>query len=144
MTAEEIKNLIDQKIAGQGSMVDISGALPTILKEIVDVAADAQADALKPIRWVEALDDGMSVNALNEAGFTYEEVLAASQGKRTGVYQVSDGRFYFISQAFVIDEKNYQISFYGCSYEEDGTMYELEGNRIVRWGDNVTVTNASI
>lgn len=38
MTAEEIKNLIDQKIAGQGSMVDVGGALPTILKEIVDIA----------------------------------------------------------------------------------------------------------
>lgn len=41
MTTEEIKNLIDQKIAGQGSMVDVGGALPVILKEIVDKIAQA-------------------------------------------------------------------------------------------------------
>lgn len=42
MTTEEIKNLIDQKIAGQGTMVDVGGALPTILKEIVDMASVAK------------------------------------------------------------------------------------------------------
>lgn len=36
MNAEEIKDLIASKIAGQGSMVDIGGALPTILIEIID------------------------------------------------------------------------------------------------------------
>lgn len=43
MTPNEIKTLIDQKIAGQGSMVDVGGALPTILKEIVDMASDTPA-----------------------------------------------------------------------------------------------------
>ena len=41
MTPNEIKNLIDQKIAGQGTMVDVGGALPTILKAIVDMAGGA-------------------------------------------------------------------------------------------------------
>ena len=47
MTKEEIKNLIDQKIAGQGSAVDVGGALPKILSEILDAAfagANVQSD----------------------------------------------------------------------------------------------------
>lgn len=40
MTAEQIKALISEKIAGQGSMVDAGGALPAILDAIVD-AIDA-------------------------------------------------------------------------------------------------------
>lgn len=36
MTKEEIKAAVAAKIAGQGSMVDISGALPAILDAIVD------------------------------------------------------------------------------------------------------------
>lgn len=47
MTKEEIQALIDAKIAGQGTMVDVGGALPTILKEIVDLAlagANVQSD----------------------------------------------------------------------------------------------------
>lgn len=37
MTKEEIRALIAAKIAGQGSMVDIGGALPAILDALLDV-----------------------------------------------------------------------------------------------------------
>lgn len=60
MTPNEIKTLIDQKIAGQGSMVDVGGALPTILKEIVDMASDTpapQKSALLEITRVPDEDD---------------------------------------------------------------------------------------
>lgn len=36
MSKEEIKALIAAKIAGQGTMVDLGGALPTILDAIID------------------------------------------------------------------------------------------------------------
>lgn len=36
MDTNEIKALIDQKIAGQGSMIDIGGALPQILTGIIE------------------------------------------------------------------------------------------------------------
>lgn len=39
MTLEQIKALISEKIAGQGNQVDIAGALPVILGEIVDSLA---------------------------------------------------------------------------------------------------------
>lgn len=41
MNKEEIKNLIATAIAGQGSMVDVGGALPKILDAIVDMAGGA-------------------------------------------------------------------------------------------------------
>ena len=39
MTKEEIKALIDAKIAGQGSAVDVGSALPAILNGILELAA---------------------------------------------------------------------------------------------------------
>lgn len=38
MTKEQIQALIDAKIAGQGSAVDVGGALPAILSAILDLA----------------------------------------------------------------------------------------------------------
>lgn len=38
MNKQEIQALIDSKIAGQGSAVDVGGALPKILHEILEVA----------------------------------------------------------------------------------------------------------
>lgn len=51
MTKQEIQALIDAKIAGQGSAVDVGGALPTILSEIIDTIQQAdwnEADSTKP------------------------------------------------------------------------------------------------
>lgn len=44
MTKEEIKNLIDLKIAGQGNQVDAGGALSAILAEILGLAAPVYAE----------------------------------------------------------------------------------------------------
>lgn len=41
MTKEQIQALINAKIAGQGSAVDVGGALPSILSEILDLASAA-------------------------------------------------------------------------------------------------------
>lgn len=39
MNAQEIRSLIEQKIAGQGTNVDAGGALPAILEALVDAVA---------------------------------------------------------------------------------------------------------
>lgn len=49
MTIQELKDLIASKIAGQGSMVDIGGALPTILDEIVEMASQGGGDSVRRI-----------------------------------------------------------------------------------------------
>lgn len=45
MTKEEIKALINAKIKGQGSQVDLGGALPTIIEEVLDSIPDIPASA---------------------------------------------------------------------------------------------------
>lgn len=85
MTPIEIKNLIDQKIAGQGTMVDVGGALPTILKEIVDMAS--QGSGSMPIVLNGYLEEGMSLDDLAAVGLTKDEMIAAANGERSGVIQ---------------------------------------------------------
>lgn len=46
MTKEQIQALIDAKIAGQGSAIDIGGALPAILGGILELATQAG-----PVSW---------------------------------------------------------------------------------------------
>ena len=43
MNANEIKELVAAKIAGQGSQVDIGGALPEVLNAIIDMVSDLPA-----------------------------------------------------------------------------------------------------
>lgn len=69
MTTEEIKTLIDQKIAGQGSMVDIGGALPTILKEIVDMAGQGGGGDTSLV-----LPEQYEVNTNTTITGSYEEI----------------------------------------------------------------------
>lgn len=54
MTKQEIKDLIVAKIAGQGSAVDVGGALPVILNEILD-----NAGGLRSILIRATLEDGI-------------------------------------------------------------------------------------
>lgn len=64
MTPQEIQALINAKIAGQGSAVDVGGALPQILSGILELA---QASAPKTVvEMVGSVEDG-----------TLEEALAA-------------------------------------------------------------------
>lgn len=87
MTPEEIKTLIDQKIAGQGTMVDVGGALPTILKEIVDMAG--QGGGSTPIVLTSLPQEGMSLDDLSAIGLTKAEMIAAANGERSGVIHKS-------------------------------------------------------
>lgn len=57
MTTQEIKDLIASKIAGQGTMVDVGGALPTILKEIVDALGNIPEEVIFDFSDVSPMDD---------------------------------------------------------------------------------------
>lgn len=92
MTTQEIKNLIDQKIAGQGSMVDVGGALPTILKEIVDAVADAENAGKYSLLRVSGTpmdEEGFSNQTEEEAaaqfGISVEDFRALMTGKVTRI-----------------------------------------------------------
>lgn len=62
MTPQEIQALINAKIAGQGSAVDVGGALPQILSGILDLA---QAGAAKTVvEMVGSVENGTLEQAL--------------------------------------------------------------------------------
>lgn len=87
MDAQQIKNLIDSKIAGQGTMVDVGGALPTILKAIVD----ALPSSPKTFRYdVEEIETEITVTG---------EV--PSMGD---IVELSDGNVTYISRVVAVSE----------------------------------------
>lgn len=65
MTKEQIQALIDAKIAGQGSAIDIGGALPAILGGILELASGAS----KPVEIIEYPSNSIGT-------FTKEELCA--------------------------------------------------------------------
>lgn len=92
MTKEEIKALIDAKIAGQGSAVDAGSALPAILNGILDLATQSP-EIPHAIELSGAPQASMTTVAeLAEIGLTRSEIEAAARGERTGV--VVEGIFY--------------------------------------------------
>ena len=71
LSNEEIKNLIASKIAGQGSAVDVGGALPTILNAIVDMVADVPTIFNLPEGVTEVEEYDEQCVAIKSADFGY-------------------------------------------------------------------------
>lgn len=76
MTKEEIKALIDAKIAGQGSAVDVGSALPAILNGILELAATPPAkkvieieDTFENVSIEEALTN-IKINGVQVSSFS--------------------------------------------------------------------------
>ena len=67
MTTDEIRALIAQKIAGQGSAVDVGGGLPTILNAICDALDAIPAPYELPV----ASDNTLGGIKTGEIGLTY-------------------------------------------------------------------------
>jgi len=73
---------------------------------------------IKPIVATGLPDDSTdTVAKLNTLGFTQEEILAASQGKRTGV--IYNGQFYNIQNVVYTSDTNYVLRF------SSFTLYKL-------------------
>ena len=66
-TKEEIQSLIDGKIKGQGSAVDVGGALPDILSELNEIANDAVGPNSTD------LDEETQMQVRKNLGLYYEE-----------------------------------------------------------------------
>lgn len=73
MTKNEIKALVAAKIAGQGTMVDAGGALPTILSEIIELIPSG---TLTPLIVTGGFDD-MNLFIPDEGQPTFEQAMAA-------------------------------------------------------------------
>ena len=77
MTKEEIKALIDTKIAGQGSAVDAGSALPAILNGILELAATPPAR--KVIEITKTFQDVSIENALTKIKINGAQVSSFSE-----------------------------------------------------------------
>lgn len=96
MTPEEIKTLIDQKIAGQGTMVDVGGALPTILKEIVDMAGQGGGGAFVPL----------AITTPEEATTgTKEEVATALGITQQDIDDIFDSKIAAVKASFIVGDE---------------------------------------
>lgn len=73
MNAQEIRSLIEQKIAGQGTNVDAGGALPAILEALVD-----------------AIEQSKPVEILLGESFEAETKAAAAEKLQISVSQLDD------------------------------------------------------
>lgn len=66
MTKQEIKDLVLAKIAGQGTQVDLGGALPSILDAIVDALPEGGASPIAP-------EPAITINVEGLSGATFED-----------------------------------------------------------------------
>lgn len=137
MTTEEIKNLIDQKIAGQGTMVDVGGALPTILKEIVDMAGQGGA---APLVLTGNLPTGESIlNACEAVGLTSDAFSALKEGEYTCV--IAGGAVYNVFATSQGENRIYMALLAANASGLTGVYYKLTvGQGIVQDVDGTAKT----
>lgn len=86
MTKQEIKDLVAAKIAGQGSMVDVGGALADILNAIADAAFAAATG--EPAHVFDSLESAQNLTEEQflaaTGGVTFEQLKAATHIKNSG------------------------------------------------------------
>lgn len=121
MTAQEIQALIDAKIAGQGSAVDVGGALPQILSGILEIA---QSGAQKTIVKVEQTSDStisteeaLSYIKINGGTATFDSLMELELSKTIIEYN----GFMLSPNALLKDQSSERV-FIACDYIEIGGM----------------------
>lgn len=131
MTTQEIKDLIASKIAGQGSMVDIGGALPTILKEIVDAIGEGGGGAPLEIpctfdRYKERVDPTAEGEAIiREKGF--DIIGAVLKFDTSPVPPATGPNSYDAAQVIAVhkmegDTPCYDVHFFNCLQQAMGVF----------------------
>lgn len=123
MAPKEIQALIDAKIAGQGSAVDVGGALPQILSGILELA-QAGSDAQKPIILSDVPKIGDTLEDLYGYGLTLQEIEAASKGERSCVMAkyINQYNYFPITLADFTEASIWAISFEKYSRDGDGSL----------------------
>ena len=119
MTKEEIQALIDAKIAGQGSAVDVGGALPAILSEILNLATAPKKPVILTV--VSLVEDGTAQDALNALQIngqnpTFDELAALDY---SNVVILNSGQYY-IPTLYTVSDTGLGISagFASMNFEE--------------------------
>ena len=120
MTTNEIKTLIQNTIAGQGSQVDIGGQLAGILSAIVD---SIPTETPRPIVLSSGPLNDDTIETLAEKGLTLGEIEAAAKGLRTcvSIQTEEDEPYddaYAIVSAFYGSSTSFHIVFCQLRYDD--------------------------
>lgn len=131
MTLQEIKELVSKKIAGQGSQVDIGGALAEILNGIVDAISDTGTLLIKTL--YGEFGQGVPIADFASAmEITVEQARDFFYG-RYPFLETKDG--YKFTRVFSYQTETHQVA-YGATNETLGGYYisaylERDGETIV-------------
>lgn len=124
ITKEQIIALIDAKIAGQGSAVDVGGALPAILKGITDLIPESVGDS---VAWEQIVTEGTKIAEVTIGEETTD--VFAPNGGGGGALTVTD---------FPYDGMEY-ADFVNAGFTEDA----LEDICITRTVDSLVLRNGA-
>lgn len=118
MTKQEIKDLVAAKIAGQGTQVDLGGALPEIINAIVDSMPDSKGGLV-----VKGTVNGVSGHFIPSEGEpTFEEAFSAIEEGINVFIDTSNGS---ISPAVAASKISREIVF---------SLHPDAGGGEVTWG----------
>lgn len=132
MTKEEIKALINAKIKGQGSQVDLGGALPTIIEEVLDSIPDipASASVFQLLGYPSTGDEIPYSQVAAESGITKQVIEDVVAGKYYA-FRSPDG-IHLIPLVYATassEENNYHILFghyFQIGSIESGDLWEVQ------------------
>ena len=130
MTKEEIQALIDAKIAGQGSAVDVGGALPAILSEILNLAA------APPEKHV------LEILSVTEEHETAQELLARMKLDGRSIRTEDFTKLDVLNTYLVFNGVEYAITLY--NHNDDGTFVWLRAGFASILGDTETTLEIQI
>ena len=119
MTKEEIKTLINTKIAGQGTNVDGGGALATVLNEIIDAIPEG-GGGIEPIilRYkVQLQEEDSPIITPDESNPQFSEIKEAFEANKP---------FFVIQQTITTDGATINASgFVVPQYDDMGGEYKF-------------------
>ena len=109
MTLEQIKNLIQQKIAGQGSAIDAASVMPEILNGICDIVEDISEEvgnSVLEVSWPNSgTHEGLSKSDLcTTLGITEQEFDDLLAGKYNMVHDTFGADIYYICGGRVFND----------------------------------------
>ena len=121
MTKEEIQALINAKIAGQGSAVDVGGALPAILSEILNLATvPAQPHVLRVLSISDADEseaDALARLTLDGEHVTKEQLINLLTESTTVEYAMQNYIYRFVPTYSTYDGDDESLNiFCGASF----------------------------
>lgn len=98
MTKQEIIDSVEKGIEGQGTMVDLGGVLPKILKAIVDALPEGGAEPAITINAISLTEESIE-SAATALGITVEELLSLPKQSVIGMTNDSEYK-YELSRVF--------------------------------------------